>query len=127
MDQQPQQQPEYPQQPQQFAQPSVQPPQPSVQGSQPYAQPYPQQQSNGFAITAMVLGIIAFLTGWASLFSFVTSIPAIVFGILGLVKRQNKAMSIVGIVLAGISILFVIGFLIFVSTVDTSNFSTSTY
>lgn len=85
----------------------------TVQPMSTYSAQAPATPGNGFAITSMVLGIVAFLTGWLSILSFATSVPAVVFGIVALVKHQNKAMSIVGICLAGVSILFVIGVLMF--------------
>lgn len=79
----------------------------------PVSAPVQQPTGNGFAITALILGILAFLTGWMSILSFVTSIPAVVFGSLALSKHQSKGMAVTGLVLAGLSILFVVGVLIF--------------
>lgn len=58
----------------------------------------------GFAITSLVTGIVAFLTGWFFI-GLAIGIVAIVFGILALKKKQNKGMSIAGIVTGGLGAL----------------------
>ena len=83
--------------------------------AQPPVPPQPQQpvppagvapsQSNGFAITALVLGIVAFLFGWAGFFNLLTAVLAVVFGIVALVKRQSKGMAITGTALGGVGLL----------------------
>lgn len=64
-----------------------------------------KNSSNGFGITALVVGIIAFLVGWTGLLGLILAIVAVVFGILALVKRQNKGMSITGIVLGSLALI----------------------
>lgn len=61
--------------------------------------------SSGLAITALVLGIVAFCLGWTGIFGLILAILALVFGILALVKKQNKAMGIVGVVLASVALI----------------------
>ncbi len=61
--------------------------------------------SNGLAITALVLGIVAFCVGWTGPFGLVVAAAAIVFGIIALVKRQSKGMGITGVVLGGIALI----------------------
>lgn len=83
--------------------------------AQPPVPPQPQQpvppagvapsQSNGFAITALVLGIVAFLFGWTGFFNLLTAVLAVVFGIVALVKRQSKGMAITGTALGGVGLL----------------------
>lgn len=83
--------------------------------AQPPVPPQPQQpvppagvapsQSNGFAITALVLGIVAFLFGWAGFLNLLTAVLAVVFGIVALVKRQSKGMAITGTALGGVGLL----------------------
>jgi len=62
------------------------------------------QPAGSFAITSLVTGIVAFILGWTPL-GFVLGIIALVFGILGLRKKQNKGMSIAGIVTGGMGLL----------------------
>lgn len=61
------------------------------------AQP-PAQASNALAITALVVGIVAFVSGVAPFWGILAGVAAIVLGALALRKRQHKAMSIIGIV-----------------------------
>lgn len=61
--------------------------------------------SNGLAITALVVGIVAFCLGWTGPFGLVLALVAIVFGILALVKKQSKGMGIAGLVLGGIALI----------------------
>ena len=62
-------------------------------------------KSNGLAITALVLGIIAFLFGWAGFFNLLVAVLAVVFGIIALVKKQHKVFALVGTILGGIGLL----------------------
>lgn len=68
--------------------------------------------SDGLAITALVLGIVAFLFGWTGLFGLLLAVVAIVFSIIALVKKQHKGMSITGLVLSGIAFLTAVIFTI---------------
>ena len=81
----------------------------SAQPTQPApAAPSPQPSksaSNGLAITALVLGIVAFCVGWTGPFGLVVAAAAVVFGIIALVKRQSKGMGITGVVLGGIAFI----------------------
>ena len=86
----------------------TQPVQPSVppQPGQPVPPAgAPAQQSNGFAIAALVLGIIAFLFGWAGFFNLLTALLAVIFGIVAIVKRQSKGMAITGTALGGVALI----------------------
>ncbi|HEU5126965.1 MAG TPA: DUF4190 domain-containing protein [Glycomyces sp.] len=78
--------------------------------AEPAREPEPRR-GNGFAITALVLGIIALVLAFipvVNLISFVLAIAAIVFGIVGLVasgkRHTGKGMSITGIVLGVITL-----------------------
>lgn len=76
-------------------------PQPAV----PNPQPEKSNSSKGLAITALVLGIVAFCVGWTGPFGLVVASAAVVFGIVALVKKQNKGMGIAGVVLGGIALI----------------------
>ena len=64
--------------------------------------------SKGFAITALIMGIVAIVNSFIPILniaSYVFAILAIVFGIIGIVKKGGKAMAIVGLVLGGVSLI----------------------
>lgn len=61
-------------------------------------------QSNGLAITALIIGIVALLFAWTGILGFFIAVAAIVFGIVALVKKQSKGFSITGLVLGGVAI-----------------------
>lgn len=62
-------------------------------------------KSNGLAIAALVLGIIAFLFGWAGFFNLLVAALAVVFGIIALVKHQSKGFALTGTILGGLGLL----------------------
>lgn len=62
--------------------------------------------TNGLAIAALVVGIVAFISGWAPFWGFIAGAAAVVLGILGLRKPGMKGMSIAGIVTGGIAALW---------------------
>jgi hypothetical protein len=71
-----------------------------------------ENKTSGFAITALVMGILSFFLGWLFLIGGVFSILAIVFGIIGLKKTKDGAqggrgMAITGLVLGIITILLI--------------------
>ena len=76
-----------------------------------------QQESQGFGIASLVLGILSLLLT-CSCFNYITGILAIIFGIVQIVKsKNNRGMAIAGLITAGISILVATFFWIFVIVV----------
>ncbi|MFE4636932.1 DUF4190 domain-containing protein [Streptomyces sp. NPDC056773] len=78
---------------------------PGYQGYPGYA-PYPPK-SNGFGITALVLGILAVVTCYLGL---LFGIPAVIFGVLGRGKAKrgeadNEGMALAGIITGAVGIL----------------------
>jgi hypothetical protein len=75
------------------------------------------QTSNGLAIAAMVVGIIALVLSWVPFVGIALGITAVVLGIIALKKANSKGMSIAGIVTGGLAILtgLVVSFLIIFS------------
>lgn len=85
--------------------------QPESASTPSVVQTSPVNASQGLAITSLVLGIIALLTGWI-LIGGLFGIIAIILGAISLIKKRGgKAMSIIGIVLGSLGLM---GALIFV-------------
>ena len=90
--------------------------------------PHPQQQiiyqqvvrppSNGMAVTALVLGLVAIVTGvwspipfvglFAAFFAFVPALLAVIFGIVGLRKARTvgvgRGNSVAGVITGGVTL-----------------------
>lgn len=83
------------------------------------------RKESGFGIAAFVLGIVAFLSAIFVFPSIILAIISIILGIVALAKKSKKVMPVVGIVLSSIaaiiSILVVIGIVIFAGFVDKVN------
>ena len=75
--------------------------------------PYQQKSTDGFAITSMVLGILAVLSCY---FGIILGTIAVIFGHVSLSKMkknpglQGKGMAIAGLVCGYVGILVTIGF-----------------
>ena len=73
-----------------------------------------EKQSKGMAVAALVLGIVSVIFCWIpflNIIAWITAILGVVFGIIGMVKKQG-AMAIVGLILSAVAIflpLVVIG------------------
>lgn len=93
--------------------PDNQQPEATAAAQQPVQPVQPVQQivvaparPNGFAVTALVLGIVGFLLGWTGVIGFIIGVLALIFGILAINKHQSKGMGITGIVLGGLTVAF---------------------
>lgn len=85
--------------------------QPTGQPFAPYTgAPAPQKRAGGLAVSALVVGIAAFVFGWAPVFGAIVGIVAIVLGVLALRKQQSKGMAITGLVLGAVAALTSISF-----------------
>ncbi|WP_285136282.1 DUF4190 domain-containing protein [Microbacterium sp. lyk4-40-TSB-66] len=62
-------------------------------------------QSKGLALAALVVGIVAFLTGLIPWLGLLAAVAAIGLGVLALVKRQSKPLSVTGTALGGVALL----------------------
>ncbi|PZU37776.1 MAG: hypothetical protein DI573_11025 [Microbacterium sp.] len=84
-------------------------------------------QAKGLAITALVLGIVAFLTSLIPWLGLAVAVAAVVLGIFALAKRQPKGMAVTGLALGGIALIaalvITVAFSAFVSTASTSSAS----
>lgn len=58
--------------------------------------------TRGLAITALVLGICAFLSGLVPVLGAVLGIAAIIFGIIALKRRQPKGLGLTGLILGAL-------------------------
>lgn len=95
---------------------SYNPPQPVAPVWQPPPPPpvqMPQGQKQGLAVASLVLGIFSVTVGWCCSIGLLSAPIGIVLGIVSLVQIKNdparntgKPMSIVGIVLGGIYVVF---------------------
>jgi hypothetical protein len=83
----------------------------------PYAPVPPVRETEGFAIVALVLGVLGFFT------AFITSIPAVIFGFIARsrVKKSGKdgaGMALAGIITGFVGIFFaILGIILFVALV----------
>ena len=67
-----------------------------------------KQGSKGFAIVALIMGILAIINSFIPVINFVAYIFAvlgIIFGIIGIVKKNGLPLAIVGLVLAGVALI----------------------
>lgn len=72
----------------------------------PAVPPHPAPTvTNGLAIASMVVGIVAFVTGWAPFWGILAGVAAVVLGVIALKKPSGKGMSIAGIITGGLAVL----------------------
>lgn len=76
-----------------------------VPETQPSTPPTPTGSINGLAIAALVVGIVATLTGFIPFWGLIVGIAAITLGILGARKATGKGMAIAGIITGGLGAL----------------------
>ena len=88
-------------------------PNPPQEHAATYAPPQPPvaqgSPAKGFALTALIVGIVAFLIGLVPVAGFLAGAAAAVFGVLALVKNQSRGLAITGLVLGGIALVTSIG------------------
>lgn len=80
--------------------------------------PYPggpmtPPRAQGLAVTALVLGIAAFLSAWIPFLGLVIALVGLVFGVLALTKRQPKGLAATGTVVSGLATVWGIVVVIF--------------
>jgi len=69
-----------------------------------HARLYYSQSGNGLAITSLVLGILAAMSGWFFM-GIIFGSAAVVFGIVGLKKSASKSVALAGIIMGGFGAL----------------------
>ncbi|MFB8103857.1 MULTISPECIES: DUF4190 domain-containing protein [Streptomyces] len=75
-----------------------------------YGAPEPTSSGNGFAVTALVLGLLACLFFWTVVGGLLLGLLALVFGILGALRARRgqaprKGMAITGAVLGALGLI----------------------
>lgn len=69
-----------------------------------------QQETNGMAVTALILGIVSIVLVWIPFLPYITALLAVIFGIIGLKGTVHRALAIVGLVLGALAFILKIGF-----------------
>lgn len=67
-----------------------------------------KQGSKGFAIVALIMGILAIVNSFIpflNIVSYIFSILTIIFGIIGIVKKNGRVLAIIGLVLGGVALI----------------------
>lgn len=67
-----------------------------------------KQPGKGFAITSLVMGILAIINSFIPFLNFISyifAILAVIFGIVGIVKKAGKGLAIAGLVLGILSLI----------------------
>lgn len=77
----------------------------------------------GLAITAISVGGVAFLIGWMPFFGLLAGLVAVVFGVVALVLKQPKALTIPAIALGGVAMVTSVTLTIF--ALSSTDFSSS--
>src|SRR5690606_25712478 len=72
----------------------------------PPAAPAPQgKPQRGLALSALLVGVGAFLVGWIPILGAVIGVVGIVLAIIALTKLQPKTLAIIGLSLASVAVL----------------------
>lgn len=64
------------------------------------------KKGGGLVVAAFILAIVSFIVCWFPLLgwlTYITATLAVIFGIIGLIKKQKKVLAIISLVLAGAS------------------------
>lgn len=64
-----------------------------------------EKSARGLALAALIVGIVAFLTGLIPVVGLLIGLAAVVVGILALIKKQPKGLAITGTVLGAIALI----------------------
>lgn len=59
----------------------------------------------GLAISALIVGIVAFVSGWAPFWGIVAGLVAVILGALALRKGQSKGLALPGLILGALAAL----------------------
>ncbi len=65
----------------------------------------PPAPVNGLAVASLVVGLVAFVSGWVPFWGLLTGTAAVVLGILALKRVHGKALAVTGIITGGLAAL----------------------
>jgi len=68
-------------------------------------QPSQRPHARGLAIAALVVGGAAFLTGLVPVLGLLLALAGVALGVLALVKKQQKTLAVIGLVLSSVALL----------------------
>lgn len=71
----------------------------------PTVEQTPTPVTNGLAIAAMIVGIVAVTSGWIPFWGILVGAAAVVLGVLGLKKVSGKGLAITGIITGSLAVL----------------------
>ena len=67
--------------------------------------PGPAQNLKGFALAALIVGIVAFMVGLVPVLGIILGAGAAALGTIALVKKQPKGLAVTGLALGGVALL----------------------
>jgi hypothetical protein len=70
-----------------------------------YGPSTPAPRPKGLALAALIVGLVAFVTGWVPVLGFILGAAALALGIVALVKKQSKIFAIIGTVLGTLALI----------------------
>jgi len=71
--------------------------------------PGPAQNLKGFALAALIVGIVAFMVGLVPVLGIILGAGAAALGTIALVKKQPKGLAVTGLALGGVALLVSLG------------------
>ncbi len=60
---------------------------------------------SGFALAALILGIVAFMVGLVPVLGIILGAVAVALGVVALLKKQRKGLAVTGLALGGVALL----------------------
>lgn len=64
-----------------------------------------EKSKNGFGVTSLIVGIVSIIFCWTGFFGGILETIAIVFGIVGIIKKRGTGMAIAGLVCGSVALL----------------------
>lgn len=94
---------------------------PTEQQQQSQFQPLPAPSApKGLALTALIIGIVAFLLGLIPVLGILLGLTGVTFSIVALVKKQSAGLAVTGLVLAACGLLASIATTSALGSIDTA-------
>ncbi len=73
-------------------------------------QPPAAAPSNGLAVTALVLGILALVFFWLPFLGWIPAILGLIFGLIAMQRNEGRGMAVAGVVCSAIALAIKIWF-----------------